>query len=70
VQLAGEFTEWDKHPVSMRKQRDGTWKAEVTLPPGEHEYKFLVDGEWRDDENCATHRPNGYGGENCIRVVR
>ena len=23
------------------------------LPPGYHQYKFIVDGEWRHDENQA-----------------
>lgn len=70
VQLAGSFTDWDKQPIAMRKQKDGTWKAEVALAPGEYEYRFLVDGEWRDDENCSLRRPNSFGGENCVREVK
>jgi len=70
VHLAGNFTEWDKHPIKMRKQKDGTWKADVALAPGEYEYRFLVDGEWRDDETCPVRRPNAFGGQNCIREVK
>jgi hypothetical protein len=33
------------------------------------EYRYLVDGQWRDDPNCQTRVPNTFGGENCVRVV-
>ncbi len=70
VQLAGDFTEWDKKPIRMRKLKDGTWRTTVLLDPGSHEYRFLVDGQWRNDENCPVRRPNIYGEENCIREVK
>ncbi len=70
VELAGSFTDWDKHPIKMRKVRNGTWRATVELEPGEYEYRFLVDGQWRDDENCSLRRPNVFGEENCIREVK
>ncbi len=70
VLLAGDFTEWDKKAIRMRKFKDGTWKATVLLEPGTHEYRFMVDGEWRNDENCPVRRPNIFGGENCVREVK
>ncbi len=70
VQLAGSFTDWDKHPIKMRKSKDGIWRATVALGPGDYEYRFLVDGQWRNDENCPLRRPNAFGEENCIREVR
>jgi hypothetical protein len=39
------------------------------LPPGAHHYRFLVDGEWRDDPECALRTPNPFGGENMTRQV-
>ncbi|MXW77650.1 MAG: hypothetical protein F4Z57_01385, partial [Gemmatimonadetes bacterium] len=38
----------------------------VTLPLGKHEYRFVVDGEWRDDPQCEERRPNSFGTTNCI----
>ncbi len=70
VLLAGDFTEWDKKPIRMRKLKDGTWKATILLEPGSHEYRFLVDGKWQNDENCRVRKPNSFGEENCVRVVR
>ena len=49
VQLAGSFTQWK--PVEMVKTL-GTdkWALKLDLPPGEYEFKFVVDGNWVHDE--------------------
>jgi len=70
VMLVGEFTNWEQNPVTLKKGRDGTWKAMIDLEQGEHEYRFIVDGQWQDDEQCTERRPNGFGQQNCIRTVR
>ena len=69
VQLVGNFTEWEKNPISLKRQKDGVWKATVPLEPGNHEYRFMVDGEWRNDPSCPTHAKNPFGIENCVREV-
>ena len=69
VQLVGDFTQWQEHPISLAKGSDGVWRTVVDLPPGTHHYRFLVDGEWRNDPDCTLRAPNPYGGENMIRGV-
>ena len=69
VMLAGDFTSWQQNPVPLKKQKSGTWKTTVSLEPGAHEYRFLVDGEWRDDPGCSMRVKNPFGVENCVRVV-
>lgn len=69
VRLAGSFTNWDQAALSLRRQKNGTWVKTVNLPPGAYEYRFMVDGQWRDDPNCPTRKPNSFGSQNCIRVV-
>jgi 1,4-alpha-glucan branching enzyme len=69
VRVAGTFTDWEQAAMTLRKQKDGTWKKTVALPPGTYEYRFMVDGEWRDDPACPMRRPNHFGSQNCIRVV-
>ncbi len=69
VLLVGDFTHWQAKPIPMRKGADGIWTAAVELPPGTHTYRFIVDGEWRDDPECAIHVPNPYGGQNMVRRV-
>lgn len=69
VQLVGDFTHWQEQPISLRKENGGMWRASVPLPPGTHHYRFLVDGEWRDDPECTLRVPNPFGGENMARRV-
>ncbi|MGB9601326.1 MAG: isoamylase early set domain-containing protein [Limisphaerales bacterium] len=69
VLLAGDFTHWQSNPIPMKKQPDGTWRATVKLAPGTYHYRFIVDGEWRDDPECTLRVPNPFGQENCVRVV-
>jgi 1,4-alpha-glucan branching enzyme len=69
VQLAGDFTRWQDGPISLQKGADGVWRTAVQLPPGTHHYRFLVDGEWRDDPECTLRAPNPFGGENMTRQV-
>lgn len=69
VLLVGDFTHWQSNPISMRKAPDGTWTAAVDLGPGTHTYRFIVDGEWRDDPECAIHVPNPFGSEDMVRRV-
>ncbi len=69
VLLVGDFTHWQSRPIPMRKGADGVWMATVDLPPGTHSYRFIVDGEWRDDPECSIQVPNPYGGKNMVRRV-
>jgi 1,4-alpha-glucan branching enzyme len=69
VQLVGDFTHWQERPINLHKGTDGTWRATVELSPGTHHYRFLVDGEWRDDPECALRTPNPFGSEDMMRQV-
>jgi 1,4-alpha-glucan branching enzyme len=69
VSLVGDFTNWKKQPISMKKDGTGIWKASVSLDPGTYHYRFLVNGEWRDDPECTLRVPNPYGGEDAVRSV-
>jgi 1,4-alpha-glucan branching enzyme len=69
VLLVGDFTHWQERPVSMRKRNGGVWAATVDLSPGEHHYRFIVDGEWRDDPECTVRVSNPYGSEDMVTQV-
>lgn len=70
VMLAGEFTHWQKEAIPMKRGTGGLWKAAVTLQPGVHHYRFIVDGHWQDDPECELRVPNPYGGHNSVRSVK
>lgn len=69
VQLVGDFTDWQERPIPLRKEPNGLWQAAVRLEPGTHYYRFLVDGQWRDDPECPLFVPNPFGGHNTVRQV-
>lgn len=69
VQLVGDFTHWQEKPIQMHKDSHGVWRAKVDLSPGVHHYRFLVDGEWRDDPECSLLVPNPFGTKNAVRKV-
>jgi 1,4-alpha-glucan branching enzyme len=69
VLVAGEFTGWQEAPLTLKKDKSGVWKTTVPLSPGRYQYRLLVDGQWRDDPNCAIREANLLGGENCVCVV-
>lgn len=46
VFVAGTFNDWNPASIRMEREADGSWIANVKLAPGQHEYKFLVDGCW------------------------
>lgn len=66
VDLVGDFNHWTpkKHP--MAKDKNGTWKKALMLEPNVYEYKFLVDGEWRQDVLNSRTRLNCFGTVNNI----
>lgn len=69
VLLAGDFTRWLKHPIPLHKQANGTWTTTANLAPGTYHYRFLVDGEWRDDPNCTLRINNPFGTQNAVLQV-
>jgi 1,4-alpha-glucan branching enzyme len=69
VLLVGDFTHWQQRGIPMRKGKDGIWTVTVSLPPGKHSYRFLVDGDWRDDPECKLRVPNPYGSQDMVRQV-
>lgn len=69
VLLVGDFTGWEQNPIPLKRGKDGIWKTSVPLEPGQHQYRFLVDGQWRDDAQCTWHAVTTFGSENCVREV-
>ncbi|HXJ60980.1 MAG TPA: glycogen-binding domain-containing protein [Verrucomicrobiae bacterium] len=66
VKLAGDFTGWEKQPLDLRLGRGGIWQITVPLSPGRYAYRFLVDGEWRDDPDCVAAETNRFGTINAV----
>jgi hypothetical protein len=40
----GDFNAWDPAATPMHRTPDGVFEVELPLPPGDHAYKFIIDG--------------------------
>ena len=74
VAIAGDFNGWvpDKGVRSLIESEgpERVWTKILTLPPGTYEYRYIVDGEWREDPENPQRVPSALGGRNSILVVR
>ena len=71
--LLGDFNNWDdaKAP-SLKKQKDGSMKATLTLEGGRsYHYRYLLDdGRWVNDYTAENYAHVwGYGVDNCVITV-
>lgn len=70
VAVTGEFTNWSKEGVPLRKDPgDSLWKTVLDIRPGEYEYRFIVDGVWMRDPNNRDFIRNEFGQENSLLIV-
>lgn len=71
VALVGDFNNWNRATTSLAPTgKDGTWTASVALPPGRHEYAFVVDGEhWMADPHATVTIQDDFGTASSIVTV-
>lgn len=68
VALAGSFSDWQP-THGMQQSVDGVWTILVPLPPGVHDYGFIVDGERWVPDPYAPQVDDGFGGVNSRLTV-
>lgn len=70
ISLVGTFTGWTTEPIPLVEIEPDLWSAEVDLPPGRHEYRFVVDGgEWLSDPAATLSVANPWDGFNSVLIV-
>ena len=71
VFVAGTFNGWDPslHPLRPSASGNGLLQATLLLPPGRHEYKFIVNGAWQADPECSECTLNPFGTLNSVVEV-
>jgi len=65
VVLAGSFNNFNRDALPMIKTDSG-WIANVKLGPGKYWYKFIIDGNWKLDEDNQNRENDGKGNTNSI----
>ncbi len=70
VSLAGTFNQWDAQVTPLvRTGATGVWTATLTLPAGQHQYAFVVDGvRWVPDPG-APAVDDGFGRRNSVLTL-
>ncbi|XP_075512360.1 sucrose nonfermenting 4-like protein [Primulina tabacum] len=51
VYISGSFTGWTPWPMTPVEGCPTVFQTICSLPQGYHQFKFVVDGEWRHDEH-------------------
>lgn len=69
VAVAGTFNNWQPEKELVDKNGSGLYTGILMLEPGTYEYKLVIDGEWRLDENNPNFIPNDLGTLNSVVVV-
>lgn len=69
VFLAGSFNSWDPTIRPLRKDAKGFWRTTITLERGVYQYRFIVDGEWREDPSLPDRRVDGSVACHSVLVV-
>ena len=70
VFLSGSFNDWDKEAKRMiDKEGAGNYSATLFLPPGTHEYKFVINGVWQSDPRCPSWVANEHGTLNSVVMI-
>jgi 1,4-alpha-glucan branching enzyme len=69
VCLAGDFNQWKVCDTPLAKVAEDTWTISVDLPPGRHEYMFVIDGRWVTDPQAPAHVDDGFGNRNAVVVI-
>jgi 5'-AMP-activated protein kinase regulatory beta subunit len=70
VSVAGDFNNWNPSAHQMKRSARGSWSKAIMLPPGRYEYKFFVNGKWRNDPANDQLLANIFGTMNNLLVVR
>ena len=69
VFLSGSFNNWQMTNRMRERKKPGLYSCRLLLEPGEYQYKFVVDGQWRLDGNNGCFAPNGFGELNSVLKV-
>ena len=58
VYLTGSFCNWNQFFL-MKKTEEGKSKLTLNLPKGTHQYKFIINDEWKYNNNFPICNDNG-----------
>lgn len=69
VSVAGTFNQWNADATPLVRTEGGVWTATITLPAGEHQYAFVVDGARWVPDPAAPAVDDGFGRRNSVLTL-
>ncbi len=70
VHVAGDFTDWKAEIPLADPDGDGVWSGRVRLPPGVHEYNFVIDGtHFIADPYAQSYSEDPFGRRNSVLAI-
>lgn len=70
VSVAGTFNRWDPSATPLVRSGSGDlWVATLALPPGQHQYAFVVDGARWVPDPTAPAVDDGFGRRNSVLTL-
>jgi len=71
VMVAGNFNNWvPSEQYKLVRVPGGKWRLSLPLNSGKYRYKFIVDGQWREDPLNPLQETDEFGRKNSILDVR
>lgn len=69
--LAGDFNDWSLNATPMKKLKDGSFSATLSLPAGQtYWFRYVLDGGvWVNDNQADGYAPNEFGEANSVLVL-
>jgi len=71
VSVVGDFNSWNPEKNTLKKLKNGNFKGAFNLPKGNvYEFRYIIDGNYVNDENADRFQWNDYAGtENAVVEV-
>lgn len=70
VAVAGSFNGWSPASDQMKSEDGRNWSLRLSLPPGKHTYKFVLNGsEWIRDPKAKLSEDDGNGNINSVLIL-
>ncbi len=70
VYVTGSFNDWSLDESYRLKKEGGKWSIKLPLKPGVYQYKFIIDGKWREDPRNPVQEKNPFGELNSLLEIK
>jgi 1,4-alpha-glucan branching enzyme len=69
--VAGDFNAWSTESHPMKRLKDGSFSATLSLIPGKaYRFRYLLNNErWENDWEADAYLPNSYGEDDSVVEV-